>query len=76
MSVHFNAPLTKNSTRVTPTLSFADALMTTVDFRGTSEPFAGLVIDTVGGMLSPVGSKPNPIYRSTATCQVIKETIG
>ena len=47
VSVHCNDPLTKNSTRATPTLSFAVAVIVTFDFRATTPPFAGFVIDTV-----------------------------
>lgn len=58
VSEHFNAPFTKNSTRATPTLSFAVALTATVAFRTTIESLAGLLIETVGGRLSAAVVNP------------------
>src|SRR5689334_24819701 len=58
VSVHCKTPLTKNSTRVTPTLSLAVAVIVIVDLRATSAPFAGLVIETVGGVVSPPPPPP------------------
>jgi len=55
VSVHFNEPLTRNSTFVTPTLSVAFALMVTVLFLETIVPFRGEIIVTVGAMVSGRG---------------------
>lgn len=51
MPLETTAPSTKKSTRVTPTLSLAFAWMLTVPL--TVAPAAGLVIDAVGGVVSP-----------------------
>jgi len=48
----------RSSTRVTPTLSLAVAVIVMVALRATVAPFAGFVIATVGGTLSPVAAKP------------------
>ena len=51
VSVHCNAPFTKNSTRVTPTLSLAFAVTAIVPL--TVAPLAGDVMLTVGATVSP-----------------------
>ena len=53
VSLESSAPSTKNSTRVTPTLS--EALAEIVVVLLTDAPAAGLVIDTDGGVVSPGG---------------------
>ena len=58
MSVHCKLPLTENSTRVTPTLSVAVAVIVTFDLRATIALIAGFVIATVGAMLSAPAEKP------------------
>src|SRR5262245_50382828 len=51
-----SAPSTRKSTRVTPTLSDADALIVTVPL--TVAPAAGEVTDAVGGVASGGGAAP------------------
>ena len=45
-------PFAENSTRATPTLSEAVAVILTMLLRPTVLPFAGAVIETVGGVVS------------------------
>jgi hypothetical protein len=52
VSVHFNTPLTRNSTRTTPRSSVAVAVIVIVFAFVTVEPFAGDVIVTVGRVVS------------------------
>lgn len=49
--------MAKNITLDTATLSVALAVMLTDDFLKTVLPFAGLVIETIGGVLSPETGK-------------------
>jgi hypothetical protein len=53
-SLESRTPSTKNSTRVTPTLS--EALAEIVDVPLTDAPPAGLVIDADGGAVSGAGA--------------------
>ncbi len=50
VSVHFSTPSTKNSTRLTPTLSLAVAVIVYVP--ETVAPSAGAVSVTAGGVVS------------------------
>ena len=52
MSVHLSAPLTRNSTRMTPRSSLAVAAIVVVFAFGTVDPFVGAVICTVGLVVS------------------------
>jgi hypothetical protein len=52
VSVHFNAPLTRNSTRTTPRSSVAVAAIVIVLAFVTADPFVGDVIVTVGRVVS------------------------
>ena len=58
LSVASSAPSTRNSTRETPTLSDALALIVVVPL--TVEPFDGVLIDTVGGVVSLGGGGAVP----------------
>ena len=55
VSVQSVVLFTEKTTRVTPTLSDALAVIVTVVPRRATEPFAGDVIDTVGAVVSPAG---------------------